>query len=98
MIAADGDAYVICPSREIARAVSADNRVPTYVFEFSHFKSHFCDPAQVYYMVNNFSSHPGWASHGSDVQYIHGTTFVYHHASSTTCVHACDLSYWVGVP
>jgi len=79
-VAADADAYVICPSRAIAKMVSSakkdNNPVPTHVFEFAHFKSRHCDPAQAYDMVAVNSSHPGWASHGSDVQYIHGTTCV----------------------
>jgi carboxylesterase type B len=81
LTAADGDAYVICPSRHIARLVSEKatrkdgSKVPTHVFMFSHWKSHNCDPAIAYLVLANHSSNPGWASHGTDVQYTFGTTF-----------------------
>ena len=88
LIAADGDAYVICPSRKIARLVSAAapaetetttittaETIPTYSFEFAHFKSHNCDAAIPYLVLANNSDFPGWASHGMDVSYIFGATY-----------------------
>ena len=74
--AADGDAYVICPSREIARLISSspNGTVPTHVFEFAHFRSHNCDAAIAYLMIAPNTTVPGFASHGMDVPYIHGTT------------------------
>jgi hypothetical protein len=74
LIAADGDAYVICPSREIARLVATQAPVPTFAYEFAHYKSHNCDVGQPYDVLDINSSHPGWASHGMDVQYTFGTT------------------------
>jgi len=78
-IQADADAYVICPTLQLARDASTKTNV--YVYEFAHFhpnrddsRGFGCDNGVELDVVS--ASNPVstlWASHGSEVQFVFGT-------------------------
>ena len=73
-IQADCDSQLRCPSRTIARALSAAG-VRTHFFEFAHFSVAGCDSGVTNNVVPKslVPANRGWAGHGADVQFTFGT-------------------------
>ena len=80
-IQADADAYVICPTLQLARDASTVSGRNVYVYEFAVFhpnrddpRGFGCDNGVELDVVSAFDPvTTTWASHGSEVQFVFGT-------------------------
>lgn len=80
-IQADADAYVICPTLQLARDAALVAKRNVYVYEFSHFHPNHDDPrgfgcdngVELDVISPTDPVSTSWATHGAETQFVFGT-------------------------